>query len=324
MADNDEIIARSEIGRFEILKKLGEGAFGRVFLARDPQPREECDELVAIKMPHPHVFRDGAIQMRFLRELQTINSLKPHPGICRFVEAGMHQRSLFVVMEYVEGESLAARLKREAELSLRWTLELVRDLALVLAEVHEQNVVHRDLKPANIMLRTNGRPVIMDFGLARGDRSQELRLTSTGQILGTPYYMSPEVFSGNAAHAGSATDIYSLGVMLFQMLTGRRPFEAPTVQLLKIVTTQPAPAPSAVTRGIVPELDAICLSALAKEPAKRHDGSMRVFADALQSFLESPAFSETKVGATNIAAVASESTIIQSPGWLPSTQSEQP
>lgn len=324
MTDKEGIIAHSEIGRFEILKKLGEGAFGRVYLARDPKPREECDKLVAIKIPHPQVFRDGPMQMRFLREMQTVNSLKPHPGICRFIEAGIHQRSLFVVLEYVDGESLAACLKREPAVSLRWTLELVRVLALILADVHEQSVVHRDLKPANIMLRAGDRPVVMDFGLARGDRSQELRLTITGQILGTPYYMSPEVFSGNAAHAGPATDIYSLGVMLFQMLTGRRPFEAPTAQLLKIVTTQPAPAPSMVTRGIAPELDAICLSALAKEPAKRHGGSMRMFALALQSFLESAAFVEAILGSAMIEAAASESTILESSGRLPSTQPERP
>ena len=322
MTDNEEIIPHSKIGRFEILKRLGQGAFGRVYLARDPKPREEGDQLVAIKLPHPHVFRDGATQMRFLRELQTINSLKPQPEVCRFIEAGMHQRLLFVVLEFVEGESLADRLKRESEWSLRWTLEFVRDLALVLAEVHEQKVVHRDLKPANVMLRTNGRPVVMDFGLARGDRSQELRLTTTGQILGTPYYMSPEVISGKAAYAGPETDVYSLGVMLFEMLTGRRPFEAPTVQLLKIVPTQPAPAPSTVTRGIVPELDALCLSALAKEPSQRHDGSMRNFARALQSFLESSAFVETTVGSTKLSAVAEESTIVLSPDCSPSTRSE--
>lgn len=321
MAENIEILAHSRIGRFEILKRLGEGAFGRVYLARDPKPREESDTLVAIKLPHPHVFRDAMTQMRFLRELQTINSLKPQPEVCRFIETGMQQRLMFVVLEYVEGESLADRLKRETEWSLRWSLELLRDLALVLAEVHEQGIVHRDLKPANIMLRKNGRPVVMDFGLARGDRSQELRLTITGQILGTPYYMSPEVISGKAAHAGPETDIYSLGVMLFQMLTGKRPFEAPTVQLMKIVPTLP---PSTVTRGIAHELDAICLSALAKEPAQRHGGSMRTFAGALQRFLESSAFVETTVGLANLDATATESTIVQSLGGLPSTRSERP
>ncbi len=321
-----EIQPTSIIGRFQIQRKLGEGAFGRVFLAFDPNVHNDVHRLVAVKLPHPHVFQDMAMQMRFLRELQTISSLRPHVGVCRFIETGMYQRSLFVVMEYVEGESLANRLERIPNRPLLWVLKLIRDIALIMADVHEQQVVHRDLKPSNIMLRRHGdadQPVIMDFGLARGDRSQELRLTRTGQVLGTPYYMAPEIISGNAAHAGPAADIYSLGVMLFEMLTGRRPFDGPTIQLFEKVSKQPAPPPSLTLSTLPCELDHVCLSALAKDPAQRFGESMTKFSAALDELVKQAQWAHLSVGSTILDGSESAPTMIQPPGWSPSTQAEQ-
>lgn len=283
-----DILPRATIGRFQIQKKLGEGAFGRVFLAEDPQPRDEQLRLVAVKLPHPHLFHDMTMQLRFLRELQTMSCLDQLEGVCQYLEQGLHQRTLFLVMQYISGESLEENLRRTATRSPRGVLQLIREIAWIMATVHERKIVHRDLKPSNVILREGPeiKPVILDFGLARGDRAQELKLTRTGQVLGSPHYMAPEVVNGNATDVEPAADIFSLGVMFFELLTGRRPFDGPLPLLLDAIAMQPAPPPSASSPGLPTALDALCLETLEKEPSKRFGGSMSNFAMAIDGLLE--------------------------------------
>jgi serine/threonine protein kinase len=287
------IVPGAAIGRFLVMKKLGEGTFSRVYLARDPRLPDEPSAWVAVKVPRSQLFRDAEMQLRLLRELQIVSRLRSDPGICRFIETGMALGTLFFAYEYVAGETLQEWMMRHPQRSLGVVLHLVRDVARSMAQVHDQAVVHRDLKPANIMLRPSelGRvpsglqPVILDFGLARGDRQRELQLTVTGQRLGTPAYFSPEVARGETVRARNATDIYSLGAILYELLVGRPPFEGHGVQLVEQIEQAPVVAPSHRDPRLHPDLDACCLQALAKDPADRFEESMHRFAAEIDRLL---------------------------------------
>jgi Protein kinase domain/Bacterial tandem repeat domain 1 len=188
-------------------------------------------------------------------------------------------------MAYIDGETLTARLRREGRLPADEAIELVTTIARAMAEAHARGIVHRDLKPANLMLDRRGRPVVMDFGLAlRTSRADDLRLTLTGVAMGTPAYMPPEQAGGDVDAIGPASDVYALGVMLYELLTGRVPFRGRTFgQLLAQIERDPPPVPSSQVEGIPPALDAVILTALAKAPADRFPSAAEL-ADALDQY----------------------------------------
>ena len=210
----------STLGPYELDARLGSGGMGEVYRARDTR----LGRIVAIKVLSPRVSHDENVRKRFLREARAISSLN-HPHICALYDIGRDNGSDFLVMEYLEGETLAQRLARERlhyDEALRYAIEI----ASALERAHRQGVVHRDLKPANIMVTRTGAK-LLDFGLARlaasGEESSIGPLTGDDSMIGTIEYMSPEQLKGEAADARS--DIFSFGILMHEMVTGARPFE---------------------------------------------------------------------------------------------------
>ncbi len=272
----------ASFGRYELLRLLGRGGMGAVYLARDTQ----LDRSVALKVPFftaedgPHVLE------RFFREARAAATLH-HANICPIFDVGEINGIHFLTMAYIDGRSLAEVLRRSKQpISPRQAVTLVRRVALALAEAHRRQIVHRDLKPGNIMLTRDGTPIITDFGLARRCDTKDVRLTQSGTIVGTPAYMAPEQAKGKLEDMGPSCDIYSLGVILYEVLTRRLPFYGEALELLaKVLTDEPEP-PSRRCPSIDAALDAICLKALAKNPADRY-ASMTDFAAALGDYLKS-------------------------------------
>jgi hypothetical protein len=266
-----------QIGRYRILGLLGAGGMGEVYRALDPH----LDRQVALKQPH----FDGAPadvkrrMERFQREARAAAQVL-HPNVCPIFDVGEHEGRPFVVMALVEGQSLAQRLAAHpGPLDVGTAVMLARQTLDGLAAVHERGTVHRDVKPANILLDAAGRLFLTDFGLARPETSTS-PFTSEGVILGTPFYMAPEQAAGHAEQVGPWTDLYAVGVVLYEMLTGVRPFQAtgPAV-LAQILRDEPAP-PRKLRPALDAGLEAIVLRALHKDPPQRFPDA-RTFAQAL-------------------------------------------
>ena len=305
-------------GRYRLVKLLGRGAMGTVYLVHDTQLGRQ----VALKVPHFR-WEEGGTRPehrdldRFYREVRVAATLD-HPNLCPVFDAGEIGGIPYLVMAYIKGRPLSSYIKRSRPMSERRTAAIVRKLALALEEAHSQGVVHRDLKPSNIMVNARRDLVIMDFGLVWRIGAQDERLTRVGLVLGTPAYMSPEQICGKAEGLGPCCDIYSLGVILYELLTGCVPFEGPEAFVLgQIVFSEPAP-PSRHRPDVDPLLEAICLRAMAKKVEDRF-ASMRELATALEGFLRSssnilrPLAPETETTrAEEIAAVMGTAT--EAPG----------
>jgi serine/threonine-protein kinase len=265
-----------QLGRYEIVAELGRGAMGAVFRARDPK----IDRTVAIKtiaVPAGAAKDFEHYRQRFFREAQAAGRLT-HPGIVTIYDVGEDEaaHTPFIVMECVDGESLD-RLVAAASGALprASTLELVQHIAEALDYAHSQGIVHRDIKPANIMVTAAGQPKIADFGLAKLALAET---TMPGQVVGTPAYMSPEQLNGKAVDGRS--DLFSLGVIAYWLLTGIKPFDGDTLTeiCVQVVTKDPAP-PSQVTPGISQDHDYVLSRALAKDPALRYQRGSEFAAD---------------------------------------------
>ncbi|MGC8915505.1 MAG: protein kinase domain-containing protein [Thermoanaerobaculum sp.] len=259
------------IGRFEIEGVLGRGAMGVVYLARDPV----IGRKVALKTL---VLPEGAeeaeeFRLRFLREAQAAGILN-HPGIVTVYDAGVDEATglSYIAMEFVEGKSLRDLMRQGYPFSYSDVARIGAALAVALDYAHAKGVVHRDIKPANVLLTDQGAVKITDFGVARLATSS---LTTTGQFIGTPNYMSPEQVTG--APVDGRSDLFSLGVVLFELLTGRRPFvgESLTEVSYKIVH-EPAPVPSQVRPGLPPAFNPIILKLLEKKPENRYSRGLEV------------------------------------------------
>lgn len=284
----------STIGRFQVVALLGEGAFGSVYKAHDPQ----LDREVAIKVPRSVSHRSDEERERFLREGRAAAALH-HPNICPVYEVGTTPEGRdYIVMAFIEGRPLSRVLQASQRLTDRQIVNAIRRLALALEEAHAKGIIHRDLKPANIMINRKGEPVIMDFGLARRATATDAQLSHSGQIMGTPAYMSPEQARGDIKGVGPLSDLYSLGLVMYEMLCGRRPFEGTITEVIGQILHVEPPPPSQFRKEIDPHLESICLKAIAKRPDDRF-ASMKDFATALSQYATTMA--NAKPGAASSA-----------------------
>jgi WD40 repeat protein len=265
---------------YEVLGVLGRGGMGVVYRAW----QQELNRLVAVKMVHAGAQADPKVLSRFRVEAEAVARLQ-HPNIVQVHEVGQHAGSPFLVLELVEGRSLAEWLAGTPR-PARQAAELLETLARAVHCAHRQGVVHRDLTPANVLLTADGRPKITDFGLAKLVIGGSDLRTQTGELLGTPSYMAPEQAASRHQAIGAATDIYALGAILYELLTGRPPFKAEsTLETLRQVAAHEPVAPSRLRPKLPDDLETICLKCLHKEPSHRYP-SAAALAEDLQRFLE--------------------------------------
>lgn len=252
---------RAELdGRYTLERELGRGSMARVFVARDP-----AGTPVALKALPPELASTTNAE-RFLREIRITGRLD-HPHILAMLDFGAAGRHYWYAMPLVEGDSLRARIRSSGPLPAADVVTLGRQVTAALGYAHDHGVIHRDLKPENLMW-AGDRWVVLDFGLARALQT-DVRLTGVNMPLGTPAYMSPEQITA-AGEVDGRTDLYGLGCVLFEALTGRPPFvEASVVQLLRAQLQGAPAAPGSLVAGVPPELDRVVLQALAKQPADR-------------------------------------------------------
>ncbi len=276
------------IGRFQVRARLGAGAFGTVYRAYDPQ----LDREVALKVPRPGTLDGPGRVERFLREARAAARLR-HPHIVPVYDAGKDGGHYYIASAFIEGQPLAGAVGT-AGMDFRRAAQVVRELAEAAGYAHGQGIVHRDVKPANVMLDGQGRAHLMDFGLAAKQDEAE-KLTNEGAILGTPAYMAPEQAAGQRGEARPASDQYALGVVLYELLTGRTPFEGPpSIVLYHALHTEPPPPRS--LRPVLPrDLETVCLKAMARRPADRYP-DCQALADDLRRWLEGEPIAARRLG----------------------------
>jgi serine/threonine-protein kinase len=269
------------LGRYEIQEEIGRGMMGVVYRALDPAlGRTVALKTVSLLLAVPDEDRPG-FEQRFLNEARVAAGLN-HPGIVVVHDVGRDtgSDSLYIALEYLEGETLSERVKRDGRLPWREALRLTAKVAEALHHAHEKHIVHRDVKPANIMVLPSGQPKLMDFGIAKIPAAQ---LTSAGEFFGTPSYMSPEQATGEPLDARS--DVFSLGAVLYLLLTGVRAFDAPSVPgiLARVAKKDPSP-PSRLTPDLPAVVDDIVARALAKDSAQRYT-TAHMMAEDIQDVL---------------------------------------
>jgi WD40 repeat protein/tRNA A-37 threonylcarbamoyl transferase component Bud32 len=254
--------ALTVIDHFELVERLGMGEFGTVWKARDTI----LDRTVALKIPRREHLDPMSVE-KFMREAQAAAQLR-HPNIVSTHEVGRNADTLYIVSDYIRGVSLADMIS-DHRVSVRESVLIGSKVADALEHAHRSGIVHRDLKPSNILIDDHGEPHLMDFGLAKR-KETAITITTDGAILGTPAYMSPEQARGEASTVDGRSDIYSLGVILFQLLTGDLPFRGTIRMLLQKVINDDPPSPRTLDSSVPKDLDTICLKCLAKEPARRY------------------------------------------------------
>ena len=301
----DERLGTVLAGQFELVERCGEGAMGTVYRAR----QAGMERHVAVKILRRELVRDAKIVARFDREARAVARLQ-HPNIVTFFSVGATANGVpFLAMEYVEGRSLAEVLDEAPFLDATRALRIARQVCSALGEAHAEGIVHRDLKPENILLAQKRRlpdfVKVLDFGIAKvlhgEDTAGELesRLTRTGTIFGTPHYIAPEQAAGG--DVDGRADLYSLGVILYRCLTGRLPFEGSGVAVMLAHMGQAPPAPRELAPELDPQIEAMILRAMAKDPAQRFQ-SAEDMADALEALGATLRGPETSAPRSMVAA----------------------
>ncbi len=269
------------LGRYRIIRKLGVGGMGTVYLAEDTRlPRK-----VALKVPHFTAAEGNALE-RFRREAALASGIE-HPNLCPVHDLEEINGILFFTMPFLEGTPLSRLIEKGRPWPIKQAVEVMEKVAAAVAHLHARGIIHRDLKPSNVMIRPSGEAVVMDLGLARDFTSHDTRMTATGTVLGSPAYMAPEQVLGQH-DLGAAVDVYGLGMLLFELLTGRLPFETPAPAVYAEILHSSPPPPSSINPTLDHRLDTVCLKALAKEPAARQK-SVEEFLHDLRTALAAPA-----------------------------------
>jgi serine/threonine-protein kinase len=255
----------SKVGKYEVQDLIGEGAMGVVYRALDPM----LNRSVAVKVMNDALALDENFRTRFLREARAAGSLQ-HPNVITVYDCGETDGHLYIAMEYVAGTDLEQLIASKVPISLANKVEIIIGVLNGLAYAHKRGIVHRDMKPANIRVNEEGRALIMDFGIAHTTSSN---VTKTGLILGTPNYMAPEQVTGTAITP--QTDIFAVGVVLYELLTNVKPFEGGTLHsvLFRIVSENPEP-PDKIVSGLRADLAEVVMKALAKEPEDRYESAL--------------------------------------------------
>lgn len=252
-----------QLGRYTIQQELGHGGMAWVYLALDTVLQRP----VALKILSPQLGVDDVFVKRFKREATLAANLR-HPGIVTVYDVGIEDNMRYIAMEYIQGRTLNDVLKEYGGLDLSYVVSILEPLCQALDYAHSQGAIHRDIKPHNIMLGTDGRVLLTDFGIARQTNTDATeKLTRTGTFMGTPEYLSPEQIE--TYHIDGKSDLYSLGIVTYEIITGRVPFSGTTPRLILAHTQEPPPRPSLFMAGLPPDIDSLLARVLAKKPQDR-------------------------------------------------------
>jgi len=264
-------------GTYEIVEQVGTGSMGVVYRARDPVGR-----VVAVKRVHPAALHTPEVRARFENEIRAVHALQ-HPGIVTVHSVQEIDNAPCLVMEFVDGGTLAGRLANVPQ-DAGWAADMVGRIAAAVHHAHTKGIIHRDLTPKNVLITADGRPKIADFGLA-ALAEEETRITTAGAVLGTPAYMAPEQAGGMAQGVDGRADVYALGVILYEALTGQTPFKGSMTEILHQVRTAEPVAPRRLWPAVPRDLETICLKCLQKAPADRY-ATAEQLAEDLTRWLE--------------------------------------